>query len=322
MNDLLDVSRITKGKLRLTKERLDLRMVLNRAAESARPLLDAREHAFSMVLSMQPIWVEADPGRLEQVLANLLNNAAKYTNPGGLIRLSVAQEAGEAAIRVSDNGDGISKENLPRVFDLFVQGDTLHSHSHGGLGVGLALVKALVELHDGRVQACSDGLGKGSEFTVRLAALPDGPQDERAGGATPIKQALRRLRVLVVEDNVDAADSLILLLQWHGYDAIIARTGPKGLEAADRFQPDVVLLDIGLPGLDGYQVAERLRAKPEFKDLVICALTAFTPSEAERQRPDGLVFNHHYVKPVSMAESFQQCLTRSRSLNTFLRRSP
>jgi CheY-like chemotaxis protein len=189
---------------------------------------------------------------------------------------------------------------LPRVFELFTQVDHTLSRSHGGLGVGLALVRTLVEMHDGRVQAYSAGLNRGSEFTVILPALPSVPDGETKvvllQRARPIGPSLR---VLVVEDNVDAGDSLSLLLRLYGHDVLVARTGPSALEVASAFKPNVVLLDIGLPGMDGFQVAERLRAKPEFKNVLLCALTGFTPSEADRDRPQKTGFDHHFVKPVS-----------------------
>ena len=175
VDDLLDISRITKGKLRLTKEQVELRVVVNHAAETARPLMDARKHEFSVSLPTEPIWVEADPARMEQVVVNLLNNAAKYTDTGGLIRMTVSQEGDEAVIRVRDNGVGIAPEMLPTVFELFTQVDGSLGRSYGGLGIGLALARNLVEMHDGRLQAQSGGLGKGSEFTVKLPVVAGAP---------------------------------------------------------------------------------------------------------------------------------------------------
>lgn len=300
VDDLLDISRITKGKLRLNKERVELRVIANRAAESARPAIDCRKHEFSMSLPTEPIWVEADPARLEQIIVNLLNNAAKYTDPGGLIRLSLQRAGDEAVLKVWDNGLGIRPELLPRIFDLFTQVDATLSRSHGGLGVGLALVRTLVEMHDGRVQASSTGLGEGSEFTVILPALAGIPKRE---GKVLIERATPlgpRLRVLIVEDNIDAGDSLSLLLRLDGHEVQVARSGPSALEMAPAFQPQAVLLDIGLPGMDGYQVAQRLREKPEFKDVVLCALTGHTPSEADRDRPHQAGFDHHFIKPVNL----------------------
>ena len=300
VDDLLDISRITKGKLRLEKERVELRLVANRAVEAARPLMDARKHEFSVSLPTEPIWVDADPARLEQVLVNLLNNAAKYTNPGGLIRLSVHLAGGEAAIKIRDNGLGIPPEMLPRIFDLFTQVDGTLCRSHGGLGVGLALVRTLVEMHEGRVQAASAGLNQGSEFTVILPALANVPERRAKTVLERPRPTGPALRVLIAEDNVDAGDSLSLLLRLHGHEVLVARTGPSALEVASAFHPQVVLLDIGLPGMDGYQVAQRLREKPEFKNVLFCALTGFTPSDADRERPLNAGFDHHFVKPIEL----------------------
>jgi PAS domain S-box-containing protein len=300
VDDLLDISRITKGKLRLNKERVELRVVVNRAAESARPFIDCYKHEFSMSLPTDPLWVEADPARLEQIVVNLLNNAAKYTDPGGLIRLSVHAKGGKAFVKVWDNGLGMPPAMLPRIFDLFTQVDATLSRSHGGLGVGLALVRTLVEMHNGRVQAYSAGLGKGSEFTVILPALTSLPETEAQAVLERVAPTGPRLRLLVVEDNIDAGDSLSLLLRMHGHDVLLARTGPSALEVAAAFQPHVVLMDIGLPGMNGYQVAQRLRERPEFKDVVLCALTGFTPSDADRDRPQQAGFDMHFVKPVKL----------------------
>ena len=300
VDDLLDVSRITKGKLRLNKEPVELRGAMNRAAETARPFIDARKHEFSLLLPTEPIWVEADPARLEQIATNLLNNAAKYTDPGGFIRMTVGREGAEAVVRVRDSGVGITAEMLPRIFDLFTQVEGSLSQSRGGLGIGLALVRNLVEMHGGRVQAHSAGLGKGSEFTVKLTAPPGTTGCATTTVFEAAKKTGRPLRVMVVEDNVDAADSLSLLLRLHGHEVLAVRTGEMALDAAPAFRPKVVLLDIGLPGMDGYQVAERLREKPEFKDVTLCALTGYTPSEADRQRVPQAGFDHYLVKPLSL----------------------
>ncbi len=300
VDDLLDISRITKGKLRLTKEHVELRLVVNHAAESVRPFMDARKHEFSVALPTKPIWVEADPARIEQVVVNLLNNAAKYTNTGGLIRMTVNQEGSEAVIRVRDNGVGITPELLPHVFELFAQVDGSLGRSYGGLGIGLALARNLVEMHDGRVLGSSAGLGKGCEFTIKLPLLAEPPGQEIKTALEPGQHEGQSLRVLVVEDNVDAGDSLSLLLRLYGHEVQVARTGPTALEMASVSRPDVVLLDIGLPGMDGYEVAKRLRARPEFKNVMMCALTGFTPSEADRNRQQETGFDHYYIKPVDL----------------------
>jgi PAS domain S-box-containing protein len=300
VDDLLDISRITKGKLQLQKEKVELRVVANRAAETARPLMEARKHEFSVALPTQPVWVEADPARMEQIVVNLLNNAAKYTDAGGLIRMTVSQEGEDAAIRVRDNGVGIAPELLPKVFDLFTQIDGSLSRSYGGLGIGLALARNLVEMQDGRLLAQSGGLGRGSEFTVKLPVVAGASGQEAKTVLKPRAPAKRSLRILLVEDNVDSADSLSMLLRLYGHDVEVARTGPTALEMAADFRPDVVLLDVGLPGMDGYEVARRLQLEPEFKDVTICALTGYTPSNSDRQRGQESGFDHYFVKPVSV----------------------
>lgn len=302
VDDLLDISRITKGKLRLTKEKVELRVIANRASETARPLMEARKHEFSLSLPTMAIWVDADPARMEQVVVNLLNNAAKYTEAGGLIHMTVSQEGDEGIIRVRDNGVGIEPELLPQIFKLFAQVDGSMGRSYGGLGIGLALAQNLVEMQDGRLQAQSSGLGKGSEFTVKLPLSAPMPGHQAQTELVPGVHTGRSLRVLVVEDNVDAADSLSMLLRLYGEDVQIARTGPTALEIATAIRPDVVLLDIGLPGMDGYEVAKRLREMPEFKNLMICALTGYTPSVADQQRQQATGFNHYFVKPVGLEQ--------------------
>lgn len=312
VDDLLDISRITKGKLRLTKEQVELRAVVNHAAETARPYMEARKHDFSVSLPPEPIWVEADPARMEQVVVNLLNNAAKYSETGGLIRMTIEQEGAEAVIRVRDNGVGIAPELLPYVFELFAQVDGSLGRSYGGLGIGLALARNLVEMHEGRLQASSGGLGKGCEFTIKLPRLLNPDVRGTTTLLEPSKDAGPSLSVLVVEDNVDSGDSLRMLLRLYGHKVQVARTGPQALEMAAAFRPDVVLLDIGLPGMDGYQVAKRLREQPEFKDMMICALTGHTPSESDRQRQQETGFNHYYIKPVPMSKLLELFKTIAR----------
>ena len=300
VDDLLDVSRITKGKLRIKTERVELRAVMNRAADAARPFIDARRHEFSLLLPTEPLWVEGDPDRLEQVAMNLLTNAAKYTDAGGLIRITVAREGDDAVVRVADNGVGIPPAMLPRVFDLFTQVDASLSRSHGGLGIGLALVRTLVEMHGGRVTAVSGGVGRGSEFAVKLPTLTAGPSPTLTSTLEPGEPVGQPLRVLIVEDNIDAGDSLSMLLRLHGHEVLVARSGPTALDLAATFRPALVLLDIGLPGMNGYEVARRLRANPELTGMTLCALTGYTPSEADRHRPREAGFDHHFVKPVAL----------------------
>jgi PAS domain S-box-containing protein len=300
VDDLLDVGRITKGKLRLLTEPVELRLIVNGAAESARPLIEARKHEFSVSLPMKPIWVEGDAGRLEQTFVNLLNNAANYTNPGGAIRVSLRQEADEAVVVVKDNGIGIAAETLPRIFEIFGQIDTGTKRSHAGLGIGLALVASIIEMHGGRVQAQSAGLGEGSEFTVRLPVLAEQPAKRPA--VAKLKPAVKEepLQILIVEDNIDSGDTLAMLLRLEGHEVLLVRSGSMAIEAAPAFSPDVVLCDIGLPGVDGYEVARALRAMPQFKTTLLCALTGFTPSAADRDRPRPSGFDHHFVKPLAL----------------------
>ena len=300
VDDLLDISRITKGKLQLNKEPVELRVIVNRAAESARPFIDARKHEFSLSLPMQPIWVDGDPGRLEQVFVNLLNNAAKYTDAPGLIRVVVKREADEAVVRIADNGVGIPPEMISHTFELFTQVDSRGlGRSHGGLGIGLALVATLVEMHEGRVQASSAGLGKGSEFVVRLPMLASAPVQPVSAAPEKVKETGRGLRILLVEDDVDTGDSLSTLLRLDGHDVLLARSGVTALEVAAGFQPQLLLCDIGLPGMDGYELAERLRALPQFDRLTMCALSGYTPSEADRHRTTQARYDYRFVKPIN-----------------------
>jgi PAS domain S-box-containing protein len=265
INDLLDVSRITNGQVRLREERLDMRGVVERAVESARPLIDGRRHTLTATVPAEPVWMHADPTRLEQVVVNLLNNAAKYTDEGGRIRLTLLQLGNEMVLSVRDTGVGIDLEQFPDIFDLFTQADRSLDRSQGGLGIGLSLVRRLVEMHRGTVEVHSGGLGLGSEFTVMLPLLPAPapiPPPTPNGPAGPPAQVGR---VLVVDDNVDSAETLTTLLKMSGHDVRTAFTGPTALDLAVAFLPDVVLLDIGLPELNGYEVARRLRELPPLK---------------------------------------------------------
>ncbi|HYH64212.1 MAG TPA: ATP-binding protein [Urbifossiella sp.] len=300
VDDLLDVSRITQGKLRLTTEVVDFRAVMNRAADSARPLLDARRHEFSLLFPTEPLWVTGDPARLEQIAVNLLTNAAKYTDTGGLVRMTVAREGADAVARVTDNGIGIPANELPHIFDLFTQVDASLSRAQGGLGIGLALVRTLVELQGGRVTAASGGPGKGSEFAVKFPVQQDAPPRVPTTVVVPRQSSGPPRRVLVVEDDIDSGDSLCMLLRLYGHDVRVARSGSTALEMATEFRPSLVLLDIGLPGMDGYEVARRLRADPEMAGATLCALSGYTPSAADSGRPQQAGFAHHFIKPVSV----------------------
>ncbi len=299
VEDLLDVSRITRGKIQLRKERLDLCAVAPLAVETARPLIEGRQHQLSLDLGREPLWVEADPVRLEQIMTNLLTNAAKYTDPGGRIWLTARREGKEAVLQVRDTGIGIAPELQPRIFELFMQADPSLDRSQGGLGIGLTLVRSLVEMHGGLIGVASAGRGQGSEFTVRL------PLQLRNGHVTlprssePVREPNNEQparRVAVVDDNRDGAESLAMLLRLWGHEVYLAHDGPTAVEVVRANQPEVVLLDIGLPGMDGYQVARQLRA--ESPDRILVALTGYGQDE-DRRRAREAGFNHHLTKPVA-----------------------
>jgi PAS domain S-box-containing protein len=299
VDDLLDVSRIMRGKVELRKQRVNLAEVVARAVETARPAIDAHEQHLEVGLPAGPVWLEADPVRLEQVLANLLHNSAKYTDPAGRIELTAQEEDGTVVVRVRDTGVGITAEMLPRIFDLFVQGDHSIARSQGGLGIGLTVVKYLVELHGGTVRAISAGPGKGSELVVRLpmlkGAVGPAPSAESTGDGGGRAAPCRR--VLVVDDNADAAGSLALLLRLWGHEVRVAHDGLEAVRVAEEFVPEILLLDIGLPGLNGYEVAKRLRHSPRLARAVLVALTGYGQEEdRSRSREAGL--DQHLVKPV------------------------
>jgi two-component system CheB/CheR fusion protein len=299
VDDLLDVARITRGKVRLQKERLDLTTILNRAVETSRPFIEARKHRLHVLFPPESVLVDGDPVRLAQVVANLLHNAAKYTDSGGRIWLRGAAAGTDAVIRVRDTGVGISKEMLPHIFEMFTQASGALERAQGGLGIGLTVARRLVEMHNGTIQAYSGGLGRGSEFVVRLPRVVDA--DNRA---TPGPTEARRpgvpsgLRVLVVDDNRDAAETLAMLLRAWGHEPHTVHDGPSVLDATRNFRPDVVLLDIGLPGLDGYEVARRLRQDPSLRNIKLIALTGYGQEE-DRRRAELAGFDRHLVKPVS-----------------------
>jgi PAS domain S-box-containing protein len=301
VDDLLDVSRITRGKIKLHKEPLELATVIARAVEASRPLIEERRHALAVSLPPNPVPLLGDATRLAQVFSNLLNNAAKYTEQGGQIGLTVETDGGAAVVRVRDSGVGISPELLPRVFDLFVQGDRSLARSEGGLGIGLTLVKSLVEMHGGTVEAFSDGPGRGSEMRVRLPVLEgrrgQGPGPAPAGAART-RTASRR--VLVVDDQADAAESLAMLLRAEGHEVRTAPDGAAALEAARAYHPEVILLDIGLPRMDGYEVARRIRAQAGLEDVVLVAVTGYGQEE-DRRRAAAAGFDAHLVKPADLA---------------------
>ncbi len=314
VNDLLEVARFTSGKIRLNPVRLDMRGVVERAVESARPLIDGRKHKLMVDLPVDPVWLDADPTRLEQVVVNLLNNAAKYTDDGGQIFLKVRIERHEMVLSVRDTGVGIDLKQFPDIFDIFTQADRSLDRSQGGLGIGLALVQRLVDMHRGSVEVHSEGLGRGSEFTIRLpltiAAASEPPPAPTKSADRPVPVG----RVLVVDDNEDSVEIMAKLLRLSGYDVQTAYTGPAALEAATAHRPDVVLLDIGLPGLNGYEVARHLRQDPQFKEVRLVAMTGYG-DDADRQLAKEAGFDKHVVKPVSfpMVEEILTTLLSSKA---------
>jgi PAS domain S-box-containing protein len=304
IDDLLELSRLSRGKVQIKKEMVEARTIIDMAVEGSRPWLDAAGHQFVINVPDEPLWLEADPLRLTQVLLNLLNNAAKYTEPGGTICLSAEEfhaggHAAEAVFRVRDTGIGIPAEMLPRIFEMFTQVNRALDRTQGGLGIGLSLVRGLVQLHDGRVEAHSAGPGQGSEFVVRLP-LPQARENhngslESAGAEGEAVSV--PLRILVIDDNKDAAESLALLLQTLGHEVHEAYDGLSALDATQRLRPQIVFCDIGLPGLNGYEVARRLRAQPQFQQTLLVALTGWGQEE-DRRRSQEAGFDAHLVKPI------------------------
>jgi PAS domain S-box-containing protein len=297
VDDLMDVSRINLGKLELRKERLALAAVVNSAVETSRPLIEEMDHELTVSLPEQPLMVDADMTRLAQVFMNLLNNAAKYSDRGGHIRLNADLDGSEAVVTVTDTGIGIDADELPRIFGMFSQISGALERAQGGLGIGLMLVKRLVELHGGSVEARSEGLGLGSMFTVRLPVFVDAVSPQALDVDDEAEAMKSLLRILIVDDNRDAADSLSELLTFMGNDTRTAYDGQQGVDAAGEYRPDVILLDIGLPRLNGFEACRLIREQPRGKRVVIIALTGWGQEE-DRRRSREAGFDHHLVKPV------------------------
>ncbi len=293
IDDLLDVSRITRGKLQLRKEPVPLTAMLQDALGTTRPLLD---HELTVSLPDEPIYLDADPVRLAQVFANLLNNACKYTEKGGRIWLTATQEGAAVRVTVKDTGIGIDRAHLPRLFRMFSQVESALERSRGGLGIGLSLARGLVEMHGGTITASSEGPGKGTEFTVRLPILMDLPARVQ-GASLQLTKPVAGHKILVVDDNHDGAESLGMLLELQGNEVDTAHDGCEALLKAEAFEPDVVLLDIGLPKMNGYEVCAALRARPATKRVVIVALTGWGQEE-DRRKAELAGFDAHLVKPV------------------------
>jgi CheY-like chemotaxis protein len=304
VDDLLDVSRITRGQIELRDESVALAALVERAVEVARPLIDERGHRLSLDLPEVPIVFRGDHSRLEQVLANLLSNAAKYTDVGGRIRLRAFVDGDHVIVSVRDNGEGLTPELRDRVFDLFVQGPDTRSMARGGLGLGLTLVRQLVQLHGGTIEAKSDGPGKGSEFVVRL---PYAPAIATTGSRAPGPEVSgQQRRILVVDDNIDAAEALAELLREYGHNVRTAHGAGSGINEALRMRPEIVLLDISMPDADGYEVARRLRT--DLSGAILVALTGYG-ERRHRQKSREAGFDHHLTKPVDMHE-LEKLLTR------------
>jgi PAS domain S-box-containing protein len=297
LDDLLDVSRITRGTLELKKTRTELTSVLGAAIEAARPILDAKHHSLALDLPKEAVRLEADPVRLAQVFSNLVINAAKYTDAGGHIQLRAAQEGSEVVVAVSDNGIGISPEMMPRLFTLFSQAHPALGRSEGGLGVGLALVRGLITLHGGRIEAHSDGADRGSVFVVRLP-IGEPPPEVSKIGVDADNSPAARLRVIVVDDNRDAADLCAVLLGLSGHDVQSAYSGSRALALAETFHPHVLLLDIGLPDVNGYELARTIRAAPWGRGVVLIAVTGWGQTD-DRRRAFDAGFDHHLTKPIA-----------------------
>jgi len=292
IEDLLDASRITSGKLELRRSRVDLATVVDQALETSRP--HVRGHELSVALPAEPVWVDADPVRLAQVFANLVHNACKFTPPGGQVRLVAERDGARVRVRVRDNGVGIKPEHMPRLFEMFSQVGPALERTHGGLGIGLALSRALVEMHGGTIEAASDGAGAGAEFSVTLPAFDDAAPP---GGQRPAARSGKPRRILVVDDNEDSAATLALLLRAEGHAVEVANDGERAIAAVGSFRPNTVLLDIGLPGMSGLEVCRAIRAQAGGDAIQIAALTGWGQEEDQRRSREA-GFDAHLVKPV------------------------
>ena len=299
VDDLLDTSRIMQGKIELRKEPVELTALIERSVKTVRPMVDLRQQELVAFLPDRPIWLNADPVRIVQIVENLLNNSIKYTDAGGRIELTVRLQNGQAVISVRDTGIGIESELLPNIFELFTQSARSLDRAQGGLGIGLTLVQRLVELHDGSITAHSEGPGEGSLFIVRLPVQQEQPETESSARRNRTHPGRR---IVVVDDNKGAANMLSMLLTKSGdHEVAMAYDGPSALEKIKEFAPEIVLLDIGLPGMDGFQVARALRESPQFRHIILIALTGYG-QEADRKRSKEAGFDRHLVKPVQLAE--------------------
>jgi PAS domain S-box-containing protein len=300
LEDLFDVSRITRGRVELRKNALDLNSVVNHAAEATLPLIEVFRHELTITPAPQPLWVEGDPTRLEQIISNLLTNAAKYTEPGGRIAITLGRDADQALLTVQDTGIGMTPELQTRIFELFVQDDRSLDRARGGLGIGLTLVRSLVELHEGTVSVSSPGPGRGSRFEVRLPLIAGQSSHIEKVAPLSTRNATRRLKILVVDDNRDSARTMAKVLELDGHDVLCAFDGLSVIEKVGSYRPDVILLDIGLPGIDGYQVARQLRDRYPKDGILLIAVTGYG-GELNNARAQLAGFDHYLVKPVNLS---------------------
>jgi signal transduction histidine kinase len=307
VNDISDVSRIVRGQLELRLAKVDLRESIEQSVETLSALIAERGHKLTLSIPDEPMWVRADPARLRQVLGNLLSNAAKYTPPDGQILLEAEGVQNQALVRVRDTGAGIPQTLLPHVFDMFAQGP---EHRHQGLGIGLALVHALVNLHKGKITAASAGPGQGSEFVIELPLIDE--RQEAGSTVDPRRAAIEApcFRILLVDDHVDSAQMLAILLERSGHEVRVAHDGPTALSEAETYKPNVILVDIGLPGMDGFELARAFRGRPEFVHVPLVAVTGYA-NESDRLRAREVGFNHHLSKPADL-ESVQALLATFR----------
>jgi signal transduction histidine kinase len=306
VDDLLDVSRITQGRIQLQHAPVNIAHAVAQAIETVEPQLNQKRLRLASTRSSHELYVQGDLARLIQCVVNLLGNAIKYTDPGGEIRIHTRAQSGLAIVEIADNGAGIAPELLPRIFDLFVQGERTLDRAEGGLGIGLSVVRRLIEMHKGEVIAASGGIGCGATFQIRLPLI-ERPQPQRV---EPLQTETPPKRILIVDDNADAAESLAVLLGLQGHETRVALSGPEALETVETFGPDVALLDLGLPGMDGYQLAARLRATPRLEGVRLVALTGYGRSE-DRERTQAAGFDDHLVKPVDLA-ALARALGRTR----------
>jgi PAS domain S-box-containing protein len=300
LDDLLDLSRISRGRIELRKQPQELVGIVEQAIEATMPIFEERRHTLVVDVAREGLAVDVDGARLTQVVSNVLNNAAKYTSRGGTVTIRAMRDDREVTLSIADNGIGISPDKLTDVFDLFEQGPRSLERAEGGLGIGLTVVKTLVEMHGGRVEAASAGIGCGTELVVHLPATASVPRVARTPEAAPQPSTSGR-RVLVVDDNPDILTILSDLLTWKGFEVEVATSGSGAIEAAQVFRPETILLDIGIPGLDGYEVARRLRADPMFAGTRLIALTGYG-QQTDRERAYAAGFHHHLVKPPALQE--------------------